>query len=142
MSADGMRTFSNSLRGTGTVQQQVVPALRIASYERSKAFYVEGLSFQINWEHRFEPHFPVFMSVWRDGMELFLTEHKGDCQPGGLGHLYVPDVDAWHAELVGHGVPVQEPPSESIEGLRNMTIPDPDGNKIRICTRLTPRRTS
>ena len=60
--------------------QQVVPALRITSYAKSKAFYVDALGFKIDWEHRFEPHFPVFMQVSRDGMALYLTEHTGDCQ--------------------------------------------------------------
>jgi len=34
--------------------QQVVPALRITNYVRSKAFYVDGLGFHIDWEHRFD----------------------------------------------------------------------------------------
>ena len=117
--------------------QRVMPTLRITDYARSKAFYVDGLGFQIDWEHRFEPHFPVFMQVSRDEMALFLTEHKGDCSVGGLVHLYVPDVDAWHAEFVGRGIAVKEPPNQSLPGLRDMTIVDPDGNKLRICQRLT-----
>jgi len=116
--------------------QRVIPALRITDYQRSKSFYVDGLGFAIQWEHRFEPHFPVFLSIVRDGMELFLTEHAGDCAPGGLVHLYVPDVDAWYAEFVGRGVPIEDPPSETLENLRDMTIVDPDGNRIRVCTRL------
>jgi catechol 2,3-dioxygenase-like lactoylglutathione lyase family enzyme len=116
--------------------QRVMPTLRIIDYARSKAFYVEGLGFQIDWEHRFEPHFPVFMQVSRDGMAFFLTEHKGDCPVGGLLHLYVPDVDAWHAEFQGRGIPIHEPPNESLPGLRDMTVVDPDGNKLRVCTRL------
>jgi len=116
--------------------QRVMPTLRITDYERSKAFYVEGLGFQIDWEHRFEPHFPVFMQVSRDEMAFFLTEHTGDCSFGGLLHLYVPDVDAWHAEFVGRGIAIHEPPNQSLPGLRDMTIIDPDGNKLRICTRL------
>jgi len=31
---------------------------------------------------------------------------------------------------------VTEPPNESLEGLRDMTAADPDGNQLRICTRL------
>lgn len=116
--------------------QRVMPTLRIADYARSKEFYVDGLGFQIDWEHRFEPHFPVFMQVSRDEMAFFLTEHKGDCSFGGLLHLYVPDVDAWHAEFVSRGVAVHEPPNQSLPGLRDMTIIDPDGNKLRICQRL------
>ena len=75
-------------------KQQVVPALRITHYARSKAFYIDGLGFGVAWEHRFEPHFPVFISISLDGMEIFLSEHSGDCQVGGLVHFYVPDVDA------------------------------------------------
>jgi catechol 2,3-dioxygenase-like lactoylglutathione lyase family enzyme len=116
--------------------QRVMPTLRITSYEKSKAFYVDGLGFQIDWEHRFKPHFPVFIQVSRDGLAMFLTEHSGDCPVGGLVHFYVPDVDAWYVDFQGRGVPVKEPPSESLQGLRDMTVVDPDGNKLRICTRL------
>jgi catechol 2,3-dioxygenase-like lactoylglutathione lyase family enzyme len=117
-------------------RQRVMPTLRITNYATSKKFYVDGLGFEIDWEHRFEPHFPVFMQVSRDGLAFFLTEHSGDCPVGGLIHLYVPDVDSWFVEFRARGVPVQEPPNESLQGLRSMTVLDPDGNKLHICTRL------
>lgn len=63
--------------------QQVVPALRITDYARSKACYVDGLGFHIDWEHRFEPHFPVFMQVTRDGLTFYLSEHAGIARLGG-----------------------------------------------------------
>jgi len=116
--------------------QQVIPALRITDYAKSKAFYVDGLGFQVEWEHRFEPHFPVFVQISREGMTLFLTEHKGDCPVGGLVHFYVPSVDAWYDELLRNGIPVNEPPNEDLPGLRAMTVLDPDGNQLRICQRL------
>ncbi|EAD8123256.1 VOC family protein, partial [Listeria monocytogenes] len=43
--------------------QKVIPALRITDYTRSKEFYIDGMGFQIDWEHRFEPHFPVFAQI-------------------------------------------------------------------------------
>ena len=116
--------------------QQVVPALRITDYAASRGYYTDGLGFRIDWEHRFEPHFPVFMQVTRDGMSIYLTEHAGDCRVGGLVHLFVADVDAWYAEFRGKGVTVEEAPNEGIEGLRMMTVRDPDGNQLRIATRL------
>jgi len=116
--------------------QSVFPTLRITDYEKSKSFYVNGLGFSVDWEHRFEPHFPVFMQVSRDGLSFYLSEHTGDCQVGGLVHLYVPDVDVWYAELQRNGVTVTEPPNESLPGLRMMTVVDPDGNQLRIATRL------
>jgi catechol 2,3-dioxygenase-like lactoylglutathione lyase family enzyme len=120
--------------------QQVIPALRITDPVRSRAFYVDGLGFRVEGEHRFAPGLPVFMTVSRDGMVLYLTEHAGDCPVGGLVHLFVPDVDAWYAELQQKGVPVREAPNQSIPGLRDMTVADPDGNTIRICTRLNETR--
>lgn len=118
------------------IVQKVVPALRITDYPRSKAFYVDGLGFSVKGEHRFGPDFPVLMTISRDSMVIFLTEHAGDCQVGGLVHFYVPDVDAIHDEFRGRGVAVKEPPNESLEGMRDMTIVDPDGNQLRFITRL------
>ena len=77
--------------------------------------------------------------IVRDGMSIYLTEHRGDCEVGGLVHLYVPDVDARYVEFEQQGVPIESPPSETIEGLRDMKLVDPDGNKLRIGTRLAPR---
>src|SRR5919106_5544505 len=122
--------------GNQNPQQRVMPTLRITDYARSKQFYVDGLGFHIDWEHRFEPGFPVFMELSRDGLAFFLTDHTGDCPVGGLIHLYVPDVDAWFDELRLKGVRVQEAPNENLQGLRSMTILDPDGNNLHICTRL------
>ncbi|MCM3032224.1 glyoxalase superfamily protein [Ureibacillus composti] len=117
--------------------QKVIPAFRITDYSRSKAFYVERMGFQIDWEHRFEPHFPVFVQITKDEMAIYLTEHTGDCQVGGLIHFFVPDVDSWYSELKSKiGSFIVEPPNEDLEGLRMMTVVDPDGNQLRICTRL------
>jgi len=111
-------------------EQRVIPALRITNYERSKAYYVDTLGFTVEWEHRFEPNFPVFMSIARDGMQIYLSEHSGDCQVGGLVHFVIPDVDACHAELRNRGAIVAEAPNNDL-GFRNMTIKDPDGNQLR-----------
>lgn len=110
--------------------QRVVPALRITDSARSKSFYVEQLGFRVEWEHRFGPGFPVFLSVARDGMQIYLTEHSGDCQVGGLVHFVIEDVDAWHREFAGRGVRATEAPNDDL-GFRNMTVTDPDGNQLR-----------
>lgn len=113
-----------------TPDQRVIPALRITDFKRSKAYYVEKLGFTVAWEHQFEPNFPVFASLVRDGMQLFLTEHAGDCQVGGLVHFLIPDVDAWHQEFKEKGATVSEAPNDDL-GFRNMTVTDPDGNQLR-----------
>ena len=96
--------------------QRVMPTLRMTDYAKSKAFYVDGLGFKIDWEHRFDAHLPVFIQVSRDGLAFFVTEHTGDCPTGGLIHLYVPDVDAWFAEFMGKGVPVKECRTRTFRG--------------------------
>ena len=122
------------------VQQQVFPTLRITDSARSKRFYVEGLGFRVDWEHRLDSRDPVFMQVTRDGLSLYLSEHDGDGQVGGLVHLYVPDVDAWHAEIASRGVEVSFPPRDEPWGNRDMRILDPDGNQLCVCTPIRRRR--
>jgi catechol 2,3-dioxygenase-like lactoylglutathione lyase family enzyme len=114
-------------------EQRVVPALRIADYERSKEYYVTRLGFRVEWEHRFEPTFPVFMSIVRDGMRIYLSQHSGDCQVGGLVHFMIPDVHAWHREFEAKGAIIREPPDNDL-GFWNMTVADPDGNQLRFMT--------
>lgn len=119
--------------------QRVVPTFRISDETRSRAFYVTGLGFHVDWAHRFEPHLPVLLQVSRDGMTLYLSQHAMDCAIGGLVHLFVDRVDDWHAELVARGVAVERPPTDQPWGLREMHLLDPDGNRLRICTRLATR---
>lgn len=116
--------------------QKVCPALCITDYEKSKSFYVDGLGFRIEGEHRFAPHLPVFMTISRDGMSLYLTQHAGDCQPGGLVFLYVEDVDAWYAEITSRGVEAESPPEDFEGKIRDFRVVDLDGNKLDIATRL------
>lgn len=56
-----------------------MPQLRSTNWERTRAFYERGLGFHVDWEHRFEPGFPVVAQVTRDGRTLLLTEHAGGC---------------------------------------------------------------
>jgi len=113
------------------LQQRVFPQLRMTSWHRSRAFYVDGLGFKVDWEHRFEPGFPVFTQISRDGLSLFLTEHAGDCQPGGAAYLVVDDVDAFHLEIGSRGVQPKGGPEDTPWGRREMMIIDPDGNRLR-----------
>ena len=111
--------------------QRVIPQLRMTDWQRTRAFYEQGLGFQVQWEHRFAPGLPVFTEVKRDGLSLFLTEHSGDCQVGGAAYIVLDDVDAFYREITGRGVKVLEPPEEAPWGVREMLVVDPDGNRLR-----------
>ena len=118
--------------------QTVTPQFRITDVRRSITFYVDSLGFKIDWEHRFEPGFPVFMQLTRAGQSIFLTEHAGDGQVGGAAHSLVPDVDACYEEFRARGVVPTEPPADMPWGPREMVVTDPDGNRLRFASRITP----
>jgi uncharacterized glyoxalase superfamily protein PhnB len=119
------------------MSQRVFPQLRMTNWNRTRAFYVDGLGFGVDWEDRFEPGLPVFASLTRDGLSLFLTEHTGDCQPGCAAYFVVDDVDGLYREISSRGVKPTEPPGDTEWGAREMTVVDPDGNKLRFSTAVT-----
>src|SRR5436309_10195887 len=104
------------------MKQRVFPQLRMTNWQRTRAFYVDGLGFSVDWEHRFEPGLPVFAQLTRDGLSLFMTEHAGDCQVGGAAYLVVDDVDALFREIGRRGIQPAEPPGDTEWQAREMKI--------------------
>lgn len=109
------------------MDEEVVPVLYVEDAARAVGWY-ERLGFEKEWEHRFEPGFPWFVSVARGGVRLYLSEHKGDARPNTLIHLYVSDIDCVSAEFTA---PVDE---MGLAG-RECQLEDPDGNRLRVATR-------
>lgn len=114
--------------------QHIIPTFRITDYDESKDFYVRRLGFNIDWEHRFDAGFPVFMQLSKLGYTFYLSEHAGDCSVGGLIYLYVPDVDSWYSHCVNHGIVADHTPTNQPWGNREFRFTDPDGNQICIAT--------
>ena len=108
------------------MDESVVPVLRVKDAARATAWY-ERLGFVQEWEHRFEPGFPAFVSVARGEVRLYLSEHRGDARRGTLLQLYITDVDVVAAEF---GVAVDE---EGLAG-RECKLVDPDGNRLHVAT--------
>lgn len=113
------------------MHQTVIPQLRITEADKSRAFYVQGLGFTVDWEHRFGPGYPLFMQLTRAGQTLFLTEHTGDCQPGGAVYFIVPDADALAAQFIGNGIQTTNGIADTPWGTREFVLTDPDGNRLR-----------
>ncbi len=107
------------------MDEEVIPILRVADAAEAVAWYGR-LGLTREWEHRFEPGLPAFVSVARGPMRLFLSEHQGDARPDTLLYLRVADVDAIAVEF---GVAVEEAP-----WARELELRDPDGNRLRIGT--------
>lgn len=108
------------------MDEEVVPILRVADAAIAVAWY-ERLGFSKEWEFRFDPDCPAFVSIARGRARLYLSEHQGDATPDTLVGLSVKDTDAIAAEF---GRPPGEPPYGCEFELR-----DPDGNRLRIAKR-------
>ena len=116
--------------------QTVVPQLRITQAARSLAFYVDGLGFKVDWQHQFEPGFPLFFQLTRAGQTIFLTEHSGDCQPGGAVYFIVPDAQALCEAFRQKGIAPITEPADTPWGTCEFVLTDPDGNRLRFANDL------
>lgn len=120
------------------VAQTVIPQLRITRAADSLPFYA-GLGFSVDWQHQFQPDFPLFVQLTREGQTIFLTEHTGDCQPGGAVYFIVQDVDGCFRTFSTNGVTEMKAPENTPWGSREMVVTDPDGNRLRFASHRTAR---
>jgi catechol 2,3-dioxygenase-like lactoylglutathione lyase family enzyme len=113
------------------------PLLRIFDEGKAREFYVEYLGFKVDWEHRLQADFPLYLQVSRDGCTLHLTEHHGDCCPGAAVRVRTTELDALHAELSAKPYRYAHPSIEQMPwGTRDMAVKDPFGNRLTF-TELT-----
>jgi catechol 2,3-dioxygenase-like lactoylglutathione lyase family enzyme len=112
-------------------------ALNVRRMAAMKAFYVDVLGFQVEWEP--DPA-NVYLTSGRDNLAL---HEAGDGQgpepvgPGALDHLGMivasPDqVDEWAAFLESSGVALDMRPRTHRDGARSCYFRDPDGNRVQI----------
>lgn len=113
---------------------RVIPTLRIAKLAASRNFYERGLGFRLDWEHANESG-ERFVQLSREGLLLYLSERAEDGTGRSLVHLYVPNVDTWHAECFERGVDAPLP-QDKPWGNREFRVTDPDGNQLCVCTPL------
>ncbi len=110
---------------------RTTPILRIFNEETAKTFYLDYLGFTVDWEHRFEAGFPLYMQVSREGCVLHLSEHHGDASPGAAMRIETDALDAFHAELAGKPYKYARPAIKLMPwGTRDMTVTDPFGNRL------------
>ncbi|MFG1837908.1 glyoxalase superfamily protein [Micromonospora sp. NPDC049175] len=104
--------------------ERLAPVLRTTDANAAAAWY-SRLGFVRQWEHRFAPDLPLYVSIARGGVEIHLSEHTGDARPDTLLYLYVDDIDA-AAAACGVGAVGQQ------DWGREFEVVDPDGNRLRV----------
>ncbi len=105
---------------------RVTPILSVRDLDASIAYYMEKLGFTSCW--RWDE---TFGGVRRDTIEIFFCR---DCQgsPGTWMSVWVDDVDALYREFLGRGADIRQPPTNFAWGVREMSVCDPDGHRLRI----------
>jgi hypothetical protein len=102
---------------------EVIPVLHVASAAAAARWYAR-LGFEVEFEHRFEPHLPAYVGLRREGARIHLSEHAGDARPDTLVFIWVDSVGPIAAEF---GVTVDDAPWGS-----EVSLTDPDANRLRI----------
>lgn len=109
---------------------QCVPFLQVTDASVSSTFYCEVLGFQKEWEYQPGDDAPAFVSIRRENIRLFLTEHP-ESTVGALLYCYVDDVDRFCQEIVKRGAVLEWEPIDTDWNTRELQLCDPDGNKLR-----------
>jgi catechol 2,3-dioxygenase-like lactoylglutathione lyase family enzyme len=113
-------------------------ALNARNLDAMKAFYVDVLGFDVEWEP--DPA-NVYLSSGIDNLALHRAPvaDAGTTASGGqaLDHLGLvvraaDDVDRWAAFLESRGVALDATPKTHRDGARSCYFSDPDGNKVQI----------
>ena len=94
----------------------------------ARDFYRDRLGFAVT----FEWGAPLdYVCLCRDDVQLHVrATRRGRTAGGGTYCVFVRDVDALHAELVGRGAAIPRPPETFPYGMREFELDDPDGNRL------------
>jgi catechol 2,3-dioxygenase-like lactoylglutathione lyase family enzyme len=112
-----------------------IPIFRIFDVDKAKEFYCGFLGFELDWEHRFGEHFPLYCQVSRSGMILHLSEHSGDASPGARAFVPVKGVRAYQAELTAKDYRYMKPGLQEAPWGLEMEVIDPFNNRVTFCER-------
>lgn len=107
------------------------PVLRIFDEAVARAFYIDFLGFQVDWEHRFEEHSPLYQQVSRGDCILHLSGHFGDACPGSAVRIETPGVGEFCEDLRAKNYKHSRPGCQKTPwGTLETTIADPFGNRL------------
>lgn len=110
------------------------PIFRIFDVAKAKEFYVDFLGFTVDWEHRYESDFPLYMQVSHGNCIIHLTEHYGDCTPGSAIRVEVDNAKNLHTNLISQNYSYARPGLEA--NGTEVRVTDPFGNRITFFERV------
>lgn len=108
-----------------------IPTFRILDYQEAIDFYIQGLGFRIDWEHRFGSNEPVYMQISRNGLTLHLSENKR-FQTGVIVFVESKNLNELYSDLNGsqNKIALTKPERTHWQTIQ-IEIEDPFGNVLR-----------
>jgi catechol 2,3-dioxygenase-like lactoylglutathione lyase family enzyme len=101
----------------------------VAEVAASLRFFVDRLGFKVDFQMDDPPSYAI---IERDAVSLHLMPASQEAR--GLGrssiYVFVAGVDALHGELKSRGCPIESAPEDYFYGMREMSVRDPDGNRV------------
>lgn len=110
--------------------EKVVPVLQIDDCDEAKEFYINKLGFELDFEWRHEPGFPVFMGIKYGDLYLHLSEH-GKGHTGSEVYIFVDDIEVWHKRCKEREIEIKNGPVKQAWGNTDMLLVDPHRNSLR-----------
>jgi hypothetical protein len=110
---------------------KTIPILRIFDTAKAREFYLDFLSFAVEFEHRFEPDLPLYMRVSLGDVVLDLSEHHGDASPGAKVLIETVGLADYQTALLAKRYGYARPGLVKEDwGATTMTIADPFFNRL------------
>ncbi len=108
-----------------------IPTFRILDYKKATDFYIDGLGFNIDWEHRFGPKEPVYMQISRNGLTLHLSENKR-FDAGVIVFVDCKELNEFYSDVNSRksDIELSKPEKTNWQTIQ-MEIEDPFGNLLR-----------
>lgn len=110
------------------VFENATPVLGSGDYGRSRRFYTDVLGFDIIEEGGEPARFGIFR---RGRATLFVDSWKGPPTPTPgkwEAYIHVTDLTALLDEMESRKAPITRPMEETVYGMREFEVTDPDGN--------------
>lgn len=113
------------------MQFQAIPIIRIFDETKAKEFYLDFLGMSLDWEHRFEEDYPIYMQVSRGDLIFHLSEHSGDCSPGSKTFVNTDDIEGLYQEVNSKDYRYSRPKiKKAAWGDKVFEVTDPFSNRI------------
>jgi uncharacterized glyoxalase superfamily protein PhnB len=110
---------------------QAIPIIRIFDEAKAREFYLDFLGMSLDWQHRFEPGFPLYMQVSRDNLLFHLSEHSGDGTPGSKIFINTNALELLHKEITATAYKYNKPEITTAPwGARVFEVTDPFSNRL------------